>query len=58
MITDSDDVFVPRPLYALPVGYKWNSRSGITLIGDAAHVSNEIQVKEIVLEIQLQHYGN
>ncbi|KAJ4316928.1 hypothetical protein N0V94_005197 [Neodidymelliopsis sp. IMI 364377] len=27
-----------RPLYELPVGFTWPSRSGVTLIGDAAHV--------------------
>lgn len=27
-----------KPLVALPPGYQWESKSGITLIGDAAHV--------------------
>lgn len=35
---DSKDDMTLRPLYELPVGFKWPSRSGVTLIGDAAHV--------------------
>jgi 2-polyprenyl-6-methoxyphenol hydroxylase-like FAD-dependent oxidoreductase len=34
----SNDQFVPRPIYALPVGHCWAPRRGLTLLGDAAHV--------------------
>ncbi|KAF1942641.1 FAD/NAD(P)-binding domain-containing protein [Clathrospora elynae] len=38
VIFDSPDALTPRPLYELPVGFRWPSRSGVTLLGDAAHV--------------------
>jgi 2-polyprenyl-6-methoxyphenol hydroxylase-like FAD-dependent oxidoreductase len=28
----------PRALYKLPVGFRWQHRRGVTLVGDAAHV--------------------
>jgi len=38
MITDCDDEIIPRAMYALPVGHKWENKPGLTIIGDAAHL--------------------
>jgi len=29
---------VPRKIYAMPIGYKWTTKPGVTLLGDAAHL--------------------
>lgn len=38
LIRDSRDGMTFLPLYALPVGHRWENRPGVTLLGDAAHV--------------------
>lgn len=38
MILKSDDDIVVRPMYMLPIGFKWEHRTGATCIGDAAHL--------------------
>jgi len=38
LIAASNDLIVPRPIHALPIGHHWPHRRGVTLIGDAAHV--------------------
>ncbi|MCZ8521813.1 MULTISPECIES: FAD-dependent oxidoreductase [Paenibacillus] len=34
----AEDTVLPRRIYMLPIGFKWNRNPGVTLIGDAAHV--------------------
>ena len=37
-IDKAGDILAARPVYAFPIGFRWEHRDGVTLIGDAAHV--------------------
>ena len=48
----SEDHVVPRDLYMLPIGIRWDHVEGITVIGDAAHLMTPFAGEGVNLALQ------
>lgn len=67
LIRYCDDTITPRSLYMLPPGLRWASQSGLTVLGDAAHlctpfagigVNAALTDAMILAEAIVEEYGN